>query len=470
MAVARGQSSAMLYTVITFVGLFIVATSCAVYFYVKSEDHRLLAESADEGLKQMAKAHEVRGIGDIVGDKNKRESYIGKMTEYYDGAVQIVLGDVPKTSAEVKASNIDDAIGRLIENSGSIDIGDPCEIGLVGVVDKLKNSLQRSMEQISKKDEMYTTLVNEFDDAMAVADDTEKQLTAEKDRFQKQAEDVEESYNELRALMEKSTDEQVQTVMGKLEERETELENLSIEKLALMKKLESNEERMNRYKDIIAKHLPGPDGEAVAFVPDGKLILVDAQAKIVHLNLGIKDRVYRGLTFAIYDKNIPIPKDGKGKAEIEVFDVQENTSVARITKSDIKQPIIIDDVVANLIWSSDMENVFVISGSFDIDGDGSHDYIAGDKIKDMIELWGGKVAEEITIETDYLVLGSAPKVLDKPTLDQLDVDPMAMDKYEASVKNFERYNMTKTLALDFDIPVFSLERFRNFVGRDIQID
>ena len=41
MAVARQeQSNVMLYTVITFVGLFIVAAVLAVLFYIKSEDWR----------------------------------------------------------------------------------------------------------------------------------------------------------------------------------------------------------------------------------------------------------------------------------------------------------------------------------------------------------------------------------------------------------------------------------------------
>ena len=55
------------------------------------------------------------------------------------------------------------------------------------------------------------------------------------------------------------------------------------------------------------------------------------------------DYLYPNSEVPPHDKNIPIPKNGKGKAEIEIFDVQENTSVARITKSDIRQPIIIDD-------------------------------------------------------------------------------------------------------------------------------
>ena len=37
----RKQTNAMLYTLITFVGLFIAATTVAVIFYVKAEEYRI---------------------------------------------------------------------------------------------------------------------------------------------------------------------------------------------------------------------------------------------------------------------------------------------------------------------------------------------------------------------------------------------------------------------------------------------
>jgi len=46
----RRQSNAMLYTLITFVGLFIVATTVAVIYYVKAEELRTTTEEAQDGL------------------------------------------------------------------------------------------------------------------------------------------------------------------------------------------------------------------------------------------------------------------------------------------------------------------------------------------------------------------------------------------------------------------------------------
>ena len=75
-------------------------------------------------------------------------------------------------------------------------------------------------------------------------------------------------------------------------------------------------EKMELTQQKLRALVPAPDSDVPAYQPDGKVISIDSQTQIVHLNLGSNDRVYRGLTFSIYDKNMPIPKDGKGKAEM----------------------------------------------------------------------------------------------------------------------------------------------------------
>ena len=110
---------------------------------------------------------------------------------------------------------------------------------------------------------------------------------------------------------------------------------------------------------------PRPDVEVAAYRPDAKIIRVDLQNELVTLDIGTKDRVYPGLTFAIYQSNVPIPEDGKGKAEIEVFQVGQQVSVARIVTWEKRNPVVPDDLVVNLIWDPKMNNKFVIVGDFD---------------------------------------------------------------------------------------------------------
>ena len=49
----QSQNGAMLYTVITFVSLFIIATVIAVLYYLDAEDTRLQLESSELQLKKL---------------------------------------------------------------------------------------------------------------------------------------------------------------------------------------------------------------------------------------------------------------------------------------------------------------------------------------------------------------------------------------------------------------------------------
>jgi hypothetical protein len=175
------------------------------------------------------------------------------------------------------------------------------------------------------------------------------------------------------------------------------------------------------------------------------------------------------LTFGVYNRGESVPKDGKGKAEVEVFDVAKTYSAARIVNSGVRKPILQGDIVANLIWNSDRPNVFVITGEFDLDNDGQIDLDGPAKIKALIEKWGGRVADAISIDTDFLVLGQQPQVLQRPTLEELEVDPRARDKYEASLQQLNRYNELLSQAQTLWIPVFTYERFLYFTGYKGQI-
>ncbi|GAH40173.1 unnamed protein product, partial [marine sediment metagenome] len=105
---------------------------------------------------------------------------------------------------------------------------------------------------------------------------------------------------------------------------------------------------------------------------------------------------------------------------------------------------------------------------FDLDGDKSIDYDAVNKIKTLIEKWGGRVADTVSIDADFLVLGKAPKVLGKPTFEAMEVDPMAMVKYQASVQKAVHYRQVQNRAQAFSIPVFNYERFLYFIGYKTQ--
>ncbi len=605
----RQQNSAMLYTVITFVGLFIVSTVVAVIFYLQAEKHRTEAATLQSQMDELANSAELRKIGAIVGAKQPRKSRLGTMVDYLDGTVSLIIGGLPEdTSAEVKVDTTNRKVKDILEllaqqhlaiepniptneniepnaptnelvellanqqfsavtedfnetlkselppekleevwkatidqmgpfkkqiglrtekeadydivsvtcefEKGHLDIkvvyndekqiaglfivptpaevlesykqtpeivtqqtpeivtqqqpyieiDDPNTIGLVRVIEKLKAKLDNTTNAALVLQEQFERLKNRFDDAMEATREKEQALLAEKEKYQQQVNEIKKDYNDLKTMMQQTSEQQVRTLMAQLDEERDNRKKLSQQLLKTEAELTTAEERIKRAQEKLHALVPSPDSEIAAYKPDGKIILIDDAAKMVHINLGSDDHVYRGLTFSVYEKNTLILKDGKGKAEIEVFNVGKNISTARIISPNPKKPIIVGDIVANLIWDSDKTNVFVVAGEFDLNGDGKIDYEAADKIKALIEKWGGKVADEISIDTDFLVLGTTPTVLKKPTFEQMEVDPMAMEKYEASLKKLTSYKEIRARAQTLSIPVFNLERFLYFIG------
>jgi hypothetical protein len=270
--------------------------------------------------------------------------------------------------------------------------------------------------------------------------------------------------------LELSTTEQIANIRKQLDDAKAELKTAEDTLRKTQAQLKQTEGIMKRAQQEVMDIMPPPDPEALAHTADGKIILIDDAAQVVHLDIGTDQHVYRGLTFTVYDRSGSIPKDGKGKAEIEVFDVADTYCAARITESNAKKPVLMGDIAANLIWHSDKSNVFVIAGNFDLDKDGNIDQNATGRIKSLIEKWGGKVVDNLTIDTDFLVLGDQPQVpQQQPTFEQLEVDPGAMQRYEALLQQLNHYNLLQSQAQALWIPIFRYERFLYFIGYKGQI-
>jgi hypothetical protein len=266
--------------------------------------------------------------------------------------------------------------------------------------------------------------------------------------------------------MQAATAEQIQDFQTKLEEEQARLRQKQLD-------LQKTEEKLNETDTLLDEALtkldaikPKPDKEVQAYQPDAQIVRVDLQNGIVYLDAGINDHVYRGLTFAIFDRNKPIPEDGKGKAEIEVFQVAEQVSAARIIESDKKDPVVKEDIVANLIWDRNTANHFVVSGEFDFTNDGLIDSDGAQRIIELIERWGGQVDTEITVETDFLILGAEPKPLPRPTQQDLDINPLTQQRYELSRQKVDAYNKILEKAANLGIPVFNQKRFLYLIGYD----
>jgi hypothetical protein len=468
MAVARqGQSNTMLYTVITFVALFLVAAICAVIFYIKAEDWRNESLANQQEMSELATPSQVRNLPTLIGPKNRNESRVAQLLGYIDRLYALFVGIAPRdTSAEVKLGEVEsrykDALAKLPK--GTVVVDDVNGPGAMTLLELYNNKLVQAQQLADDLQKQLDNLQEEYDIAQKGATEREEDLRAKITAEQERADGVQQSYNQLRELMDKESTEQVQTLAQQRDDAIADKDKSRQELLATMSKLSITQ---NRLKDALSRLeilKPRPTEDIAAYQPDGHIISIDTSANIVFIDIGSEDKVYPGLTFSVYDRNAPIPTDGTNKAEIEVFDVDKNTAIARINKSSRKSPIVEGDVIINLIWDSKATNRFVVAGDFDFNGDGQVESDGASKIKQLIENWGGRVEDIVTIDTDFVVLGSPPAVNKKPSLDEIEIDPMAMDKYESSMKASERYQDVKNQAKDLYIPIFGTKRFLSFIG------
>lgn len=462
----------MLYTLIVFVGLFIASTTIAVIYYVKAEEYRTARDNLQSEIDSQATRTERQDIGKNIGLRLSGKTWLGTMIEYLNDMVTLIVGGVPEsTSAEVKVKQANTESETALKLAREyIDFQDPNTIGLVPIIKGLTSELKSTKNLQLETQKQLENLQKEFENSNKANIEKEQTLLAEKEKLMQEVENAKQEYKKLQDLLRQSTAEQVKNLTVQLQELTAV--NESLEDKLNLKEAELAEARleMKAAKEEVAKIVPAPDKEAMAYKPDGKIILVDNEAKVVHLNIGSNDHVYRGLTFTVYDRGTSIEKDGKGKAEIKVFDMAETYSAARIIDSELTQPILIDDIVANLIWDSTKTNVFVIAGDFDLNGDGTFEYNAIERITALIEKWGGKVDDTVSIETDFIVLGQVPRVPERPTLEEQQIDPTAMQKYEASLQRLDRYNIIQDRAQALWIPIFTYDRFLYFIGYKTQAE
>lgn len=474
----RRQSNAMLYTLITFVGLFIVATTVAVIYYVKAEELRTTTAEAQSELADMASSDEVRRVGEIVGAKLPGETNLGTLVQHFDRMTGLVLGQpVQVTSAEVKVGNAADAVVALMAkaepyvalpapdpNASDPNALDPNGVALASMMDDLLAGLEQTIDQKDAIAGQLQELQQRFDDATTVWQQTKEDLTAKVEEYRTQVADTTADYNDLRALLQQSSEDRAANLLKQLEDEKATSRQLNQDLLKTRAELQVAQERLNDALVAVGEIQPAPDQEAAAYAPDGAIILVDDAAGIVHINLGSDDRVYRGLTFSVYDRASGVPRDGKPKAEIEIFSVAKKTAIARVLSSEKRNPIATNDIVANLIWDRDKVNQFVITGEFDLNDDGRADYNAKDAIQALIAKWGGVVSDTVSAKTDFVIIGTKPLVPPEPTLDTLAIDPDAREKYEAAQRLLARYNQVQQQAQALYIPIFTYDRFLHFTG------
>ena len=487
----RRQSNAMLYTLITFVGLFVVATTAAVIYYVKAEELATRDKERQDETNRLVSQEELRSIGTIVGNRLPGQSNLGTVVAHLDQLVKLVKGaPVRTTTAEVKVAEARKAIDPLLTRARAYvslpglavaadpnaakkvdpnkpadpNAAAPVQVALVSVINDLLLKLDQTTSEKTATAQQLNTLKQQFDDAVKIMKETEQKLGERVVACEQQVNDIKTNYDKLKASVDQTSKDQIGVIQVDLEKARADAKQFSDNLLKTQAELNVAQLRLQGALTQMNEIKPAPDKEAAAFQPDGNVVLVDEAAGTIQISLGSDDRVYQGLTFSVYDRSAGIPRDGKPKAQVEVFAINKKVSTARVLSSDPKNPIVTGDLIANLIWEPGRQNQFIVMGDFDLSGDGKPDFDGVARIEALIQRWGGVVSKQVTSSTDYVILGTEPKLLPQPTVAAQTADPTALDKFNAAKAKNEQYNQIRKEAEALCVPVFNYNRFLYFTG------
>jgi NAD-dependent DNA ligase len=394
------------YLTIFFVGLFLVAAALAAIFYIQGQD---LIKKADTADKAKVDADKLRDAAEkkskAIGDANATKVQEAE-------ALNTKIVDLNKQIADLQGSEKKLSTDLADKDKAVKDLQAKFEGTVTGLQTDLKAAQDKAGADLATKDEQLARATKEGSDKLQKLTDEKAALVADAE-----AKD---------AL---------------LRQRDTLITDLN----SRIKELRGNVGS----GDIALRH------------PDGKIVQLANQGKVVYINLGEKDGVTAGLPFSVYPRGEGIPATGEGKAKIIVVSVNASTSECNVLQVKKDDPIIEGDLIANAVFNQSRPYNFVVEGDFDLYGEGKTDSQANKRVKAMIDNFGGKISDTVNVNTDFVVMGEEPT---KPPAPAADAPPAAWTIYQDKMKSYEQYKQVKAMAVSLQIPILNTTRFLAFTG------
>ncbi len=427
------------YVLILLAFLFLASTTLAVLFYVRNDES--VKGLGEEKTKSLKLAKESREKTAVINDLVKKI------------AGRIVSPEAAKEEANQRLEGLKPDYGSLSSAIAglSVNIAD-----LESQIEKGKLIHSELRNEVARKEKSIGDIKQELTKQLKTIRD---ELTAKGKLYKKGLDnykaEVNKANEEFKGIL-KQRDRRIDSLDAELGDKAMEIQRLGAHVARLQKII----------RDIKGK--AGSVGEWLVSKPSGKVAKVMPGQGICYINLGERDRVTAGLTFSVFSARTGIikttDKNGKikPKAKIVIVNVGLTTSECRITKTEDKNdPIIEGDLIVNLVFSSTRTYNFVVEGEFDLYGTGRSDPLANRHVRAIIERFGGKVADEISISTDFVVMGDEPPRPPKPAED---APPAVWKIYHERMKTYDYYRQVKAIAVSLQIPVLNTNRFLAYSG------
>lgn len=448
------QRSSPPYLAIVFVFLFFIAAGLAGWFYANWRTAETEAADAADTLRSLATRAELSD--QVMAALKARAADQGRsVVGQYRQDILALIGKIAGSSAAETMT-----VAEVVEKADleKTDDGDGLLSKIARLSSRLAAETQRAADleaQLAQANaQMTKALVDAAEAQGTLADQlrqNREQLTALQSKFDTLSGDFQSQVEQAKT----DWDARVKALEAELATANRQIDPLE----AKVRSLEADLERLKRGQggDTTA---PGPKPELLA---DGKIlkVLEAEDHTVVYIDIGRNDRVRTGLTFAVHDKYTGVSPEGEGKATIMVKSVSPRTAQCLVLRSRGADPVAVGDLIANLAFSSARQPVFVVEGEFDLDADGAPDTQGAEAVKAMIGRFGGYVADEITVNTDYVVMGMEPATAARP---DPDAPPTDAALWESAQQKSKQYEEMVSSALALNKPILNTSQLLAYIG------
>ncbi|MFA6133644.1 MAG: BRCT domain-containing protein [Phycisphaerae bacterium] len=442
------------YLLIAFVILFLISTATAVLFWVQADNYKNKNQQTEMNWKRIASAREAGSPSPQLqemmsnSDKATGQSAVAQLSGQVDDLASLITGKRPTTYGEAK-STADKLIFDIQSTPGRGLVTEAHDLWQqVSAIKAEADNLRAQNEELQARSQQKDQAIEKL-----TADVTAKidQLNGEKRALEEKVTSNHENYLEEQKKLQAEMDNAKAELNKEIAAKNEQIGNYEVT-------LASRDQMVQTLRDELDKKRPMMGQSSRK--PDGKIMQVLDRDKICYIDIGSRDRVVPGLTFSVYP-GTGIPENGEGKAKLIVTNVKDSVSECRIVEQSGNNPIITGDLVANLAFDPQRVYTFVVQGDFDLRNTGEPSTENAQEVRAMIKKFGGQLADNVDVKTDFVVLGEEPRSVPKPSESAPET---SWAVYHAQMEQLNHYQEIKKAAIDLHVPVLNTNRFLALMG------
>ncbi|MBL4702195.1 MAG: hypothetical protein JKX85_13155 [Phycisphaeraceae bacterium] len=461
MARAGGSSNGSLVAAVLLGIAFLTSMVFAILFYTRIEVAEQSAANNVATLDRFARSSERSGndvIREIMQDASK--SVVGHLIDDNAKLKLVILG-----SSEISTAAVTSEMDNLGIKGQS----------LVQEIRRLRTEEQSAKELQDDLNKKYEIASKRASEAETAKNRVESEYQSSVNKLKGQLTQLGKgclAYQAKSAKEQKSIVAQLHKVRNNYKDMQAKHSSIENQKNSEIQVLKQRISRLESQHSGRASQEANIDPSTLV---DGKIASVLVEQNAVYVDLGQHSHVIPGMTFEVYDPKVGVVKDAKGnysgKATIEIINVFESTSVARVVQIANGAEIFSGDLIANLIYDPDLKFKFFVYGEFDLDKIGQLSVTDRRRVENMIIKWGGLLMSnasqqgnnpKLTYDVDFLVLGAEPEFPSAPS--ENEVDPTAIERHAQALKRYEAYHGLVKQGKELSIPILNQNRFLSMVG------